>query len=143
MPYCTLSDIEKHLQTSDIVQLTNDAGGATIDQAVVDEAILAAGDLIDGYVGGLYALPFDSPPGILQRLAVTLAIWELYNRRTFLTVSPELKKRRDEALETLELIRNGKLKLGLPAPGNAGRKMVLVSKSDEDRVFPSSLLDRM
>ncbi|MBR6126271.1 DUF1320 domain-containing protein, partial [bacterium] len=60
MEYCTIEDIETHISTPILIQLTNDDGGETVDREVASEAIVYSSAIIDGYLRGRYTLPLDT-----------------------------------------------------------------------------------
>lgn len=144
MGYCALADIEKHLQTSDLVDLTDDEGTGEVDAEVVAEAIATADALIDGYLGGRYAVPLATVPALVQRLSVDLAIFALYDRKKFLDVPEQLRETRKNAVELLKGIQRGEILLGLTADSTAAASGdILTNKTSADRIFPSDVLGLM
>ena len=115
MAYCTQADITKQITENQLIQLTDDADAGVVDTAVVDDAIAAADDVIDGYCAQRYTVPFSPTPGIINKISVDLAIYNLYSRRAH--AIPELRKERyEQALKMLREIEAGKISLGVPAP---------------------------
>jgi len=144
MGYCTLADIQRHLQASDLVDLTDDAGTGEIDETVVTEAIAAADALIDGYISGRYAVPLATVPALVMRISVDLAIVALYERKKFLDVPDQLRETRKNAVDLLKAIQRGDVLLGLAAGSTeATTGNVLTNKTAADRTFTAELLDLM
>ena len=53
MTYCNSNDIEIQIGTNSLVQLTNDdSSQQTVDNVVVEEALIYSSTLIDGYLRG-------------------------------------------------------------------------------------------
>lgn len=84
--------------------------GEIVD-AVLDAAILDAASAINGYIGGVYALPIaGAPPDPLPRLCKDIARYHLYD-----DIVPEtVKQRYDDAIALLRDIAVGKFALKLP-----------------------------
>ena len=79
--YCTLDDIKKQVQETTLIEITDDALSGQINTDVINETILYASTLIDGYLRGRYTLPLQSIPEIIKLTAVDLAVYRLYSRR--------------------------------------------------------------
>ena len=143
MSYCTVVDIQNIVPEQDLIELTDDTlPPAMVDQDRVDRAISDAGELIDGSLRGRYTLPLTPVPGLINTLAVDLAIYRLYSRRIKLTPPEVVGERHKEALKLLEQIRSGRISLGTenvggdPTP-NAGGPQISVP----DRVFSRETLE--
>jgi phage gp36-like protein len=116
--YCTLADIRATVPESDLIQLTDDAiSPVVVNQVNVDRAITDAGELIDGYLRGRYALPLSPVPGLLNTLAADVAIYRLYARRIKLTPPEGVTERYKNALKILEQIQADKISLGSESSG--------------------------
>jgi phage gp36-like protein len=118
--YCTLDDLKKKVPEETIVELTDDAGTGAIDQGQVDEAIEAASDEIDLYIGKVAKLPIaqDQIPPMLRSLAAELAVYHLYSRKQ--RELPEVRKDRyKNAVRLLEKVLDGKISIGLEPPPEA------------------------
>jgi phage gp36-like protein len=137
MAYATLDDLKAQLDELTLIQLTDDEGAGSINQSRAERAIADAQVEIDGYLGGRYTLPLEDPvPESLRRLAVELAIYNLYARRG--TV-PEIRaERKKECVRFLEALGTGRISLGLdPEPAGGGQR-VLTARCGEDRIFTIS-----
>jgi phage gp36-like protein len=113
MAYCTLADID--VPEKDLIELTDDNNVGVVDQAVIDKAIAAAGELIDGYLRGRYTLPLDPLPGLLKTLALDIVIYRIYTRRVRLAPPEALTDRYKNSLKLLDQIATGKISLGTEA----------------------------
>ena len=87
--YCTSQDIETQISTPTLIQLSSDNGQDAIDQVVVEEAIIYASTLIDGYLRGRYNLPLNTHFPLLRVLCIDISIYRLYSRRVY-TEIPEV-----------------------------------------------------
>ena len=141
--YCTLADIQSTVPENDLIELTDDSlPPATVDQVKVDRAISDAGELIDGSLRGRYSLPLAPVPGLINTLAVDLAIYRLYSRRIKLSPPEVVGERHKEALKLLEQIRSGRISLGTentggdPTPDAGGPQI-----SVPNRIFSRETLE--
>ena len=115
MPYALLADMAARYGETELVQLTDRMGDGVVDAALVDQALLDAGAVIDGYLAGRYTLPLASVPAILVGYACDLARARLYT-----DAAPEIVlKRESDALKFLALAAQGKINLGAsPEPAS-------------------------
>lgn len=143
MPYCTLDDIKKAIPEQNIVQLTDDTGAGTLDQAKVDDAIAYAEQLIDGYLRGRYTLPLSTIPGLIKMLSVDLAVFHLYSRRFELEMSESMMAKYKNAVKLLEQIQKGLVTLGIEsADTGPGQGHYKTNKTAEDRTFSKDVLEQ-
>jgi phage gp36-like protein len=122
MAYITNADVEQRLGHLAYVQLTDDAGTGSADEAIVTEARSGAEGEMDSYLGRCYAVPVslaDYPElaGVLTSAALDLVEYRLHARRT--TVPPEVKAKHDAALRWLQGIAGGEAVL--PTIGEPAR----------------------
>ncbi|MEM5788999.1 MAG: DUF1320 domain-containing protein [Syntrophobacteraceae bacterium] len=114
MSYSTISDIKNQIEDARLVQLTDDEGLGTINEARVARAIADADEEIDGYVGARHTVPLSPAPAILRKMSVDIAIYNLYSRRDEV---PESRATRYEgAIKFLEQVALGKISLGARDP---------------------------
>lgn len=138
--YADLDKLKALTGERELIQLTDRADVPTgeIDVAVVEAALQAASDLIDGYVAAQYALPLPEVPPMLADLCCDVARWRLYT-----TTPPEhVQKRHDEAVKTLRDLSIGRVKLPIAAGTAAeppGRDQVMVIESEPRRFSRSSM----
>jgi phage gp36-like protein len=135
MPYSMVEDIKKMLPEELIVQLTDDEAAGSINQARVEEAIAQADAEIDSYCGERYSVPFASPPEIVRKLSVDIAIYNLYSR--LVREMPGVRAERHRAsVRQLEAISKGLVSLGVdPAPGASKDGRAETNRADGDNVF--------
>lgn len=144
MAYCTLDDLKKYLPEEDLVQLTDDAGTGAIDPAKTAEAIAAADALIEGYTRGRYVVPFDPVPDLIRQLSARLTLYELFNRKQALKVPDQIRKTYEDQLNLLDRLRKGEVTLNVTAVSAGGvASDYRTSKTDSDRIFTKTTLDRM
>lgn len=107
MDYCTIDDIEIHLSTSTLIQLTSDDGQETVNRDIADEAILYSSALIDGYLRGRYTLPLNVHFPLLRILAIDISIHRLYSRRMRNEMPEVIENNYKNAIATLRDIQKG------------------------------------
>ena len=98
---------------AELIQRTDRAEPPTgeIDDDVLDSAITDATSVIDGYLGGVYALPIAGPsPDPLPRLCKDIARYMLYDDM----VPETIQQRYDAAIALLKDIASRKFALPLP-----------------------------
>lgn len=115
MPYATLDDLIARFGELELIQLSDAATPGLIDDAVVARALADADAIVDGHLGGRYALPLAAVPPMLVNVACDLARARLYK-----DVLPEaVESRRAEAMRYLELLGKGAITLGAsPEPAS-------------------------
>lgn len=145
MMYCTVDDLRAHLPERRLIEVSDDVhpnSAGEVQASVVDAAIQSAGALIDSYVGQRYPLPLSTVPDILRRIAVNLAVCDLYDRVTEMQTTEGMRDRRKEATRLLELILDGKITLGLPkSADNANSLFAAVSHRRQE--FSDRRLSRL
>ena len=109
--YCTIEDIEKQTSSPTLIQLSSDDGQETINRVIVEEAILYASTLIDGYLRGRYSLPLDTHFPLLRIIAIDLAIYRLYSRRMKNEMPEVIESAYKNAVSTLRDIQKGVISL--------------------------------
>ncbi|MBM4285812.1 MAG: DUF1320 domain-containing protein [Deltaproteobacteria bacterium] len=93
MGYCTKDDLLTMITQEELAELTAE-GGEVPDFLVVEEAINQAGAEVDAYLGVRYQVPLTPTPAQVKALAVDLAIFHLYSRRSG---APPVRRERYEA----------------------------------------------
>jgi phage gp36-like protein len=139
--YSTLDDIKKLAPEDTLIQLSDDEGLGTINQARVDEAIEQADAEIDSYCGGRYSVPFSTTPDIVKKLSVDIAIYNLYSRKV--EEIPETRAQRyKNAIRQLEAISKGTISLGVdPAPAAPTDSSAETNKPTDTNVFARDKLE--
>lgn len=132
MAYATLQDLITRFSERRLIQLTDrfDPPAEVIDESVTAEALQHAGDLIDGYVRGVYALPFETVPPLLNGLACDIAYFRLFQEPT-----EEARKRYEDALRTLRDIAAGKIKLPVDGGQDAPSRPDVIRSTAQPRRF--------
>ena len=117
--YASLDDLTKQVSEDLLIQLTDDNGIGSINTDVTDMALEAADVEIDGYLGGRYALPLATVPGIVTKQAVDITIYNLYSRRPG-GPADHIQKRYDNAVRFLDRVARGDISLGMDDPEPTG-----------------------
>jgi phage gp36-like protein len=138
MSYATQADLEKLIAPATLVQLADDDHDGVADAGVIAEALEAADDQVNAYVGARYQVPFATTPGVINKVAVDLALYHLYTRRASEAVPEVRQTRYDAALKFLREVLEGKVSLGVqPAPPEdaASQDEISTSSDPSDRAF--------
>lgn len=109
--YCTIDDIEKHTSSPTLIQLSSDDGQEAVNRVVVEEAILYASTLIDGYLRGRYSLPLGTHFPLLRIIAIDLSVYRLYSRRMRNEMPEVIETAYKSAIATLRDIQKGVISL--------------------------------
>ncbi len=124
MAYISNNDIQTRLGSAVYVQLTDDAGTGSANEAVVDEARAGAEGEVDGYLARRYSVPIDlgthpELAGLLKSITLDLAEYRLRLRRP--PVSDEAVQRRKQAEAWLQKVASQDVDLPAktePAPSD-------------------------
>lgn len=107
-------------------------------------AISDADMMIDSYLRGRYDLPLVSTPAEINRISAQLAMCNLYARRREDALPDGIVQRRKDAVEWLKNIQKGIAVLDVAAAvKTAPVNGMTVDKTEDDRMFPDSLLNLM
>lgn len=132
MAYCNLDDIKKMLPEANLVQLTDDEQSGVINEDRIGEAIEQAEGEIDSYLQGRYAVPISPVPSLINKLAVDIAIYNLYSR-----IPEEIPSTRAEryknAVRILEGIAKGLISIGAEEPAASDQDQARIEA--KDRIF--------
>lgn len=143
MAYCTLTDVQRRLPSLFINVLTNDAGGNTLVQEPFDEAVEDADSLINSYLRSRYAVPFATTPKVVNRIAVDLVIYFLYQRKSDMEMTDAIRARYKDSISLLEGIQTGRVNIDdVPSGETVIPAIVKTNKTSADRMFGRSVLDR-
>jgi phage gp36-like protein len=112
MAYASQAELETRFGTDELVQLTNRAGGTTIDPAVVASALDGASAEIDGYLAVRYATPVAPVPTSLREACLAIARYKLHGKSAGETVRRDY----DDAVRFLRDIADGRAALAGAAP---------------------------
>lgn len=127
MPYSTYEDIKTDLGISELTRLTNPGGDAP-DETRVAQAINFADLTIDAAVGGRYSLPLAAENvGILRKISMDFAIYNLYSASYSKTSPPEtVYLRKKESAALLAKVSAGDIAL----PAEAVRPPFIITNAD-------------
>jgi phage gp36-like protein len=119
--YCTSDDLTRLLPASELLDLADDTGAASLDdpgvQAVLAEAVDQADREIDAYVGMVKSVPLDPVPPLVANLSAKCAVHGLYIRRPGLSIPDSIAEAYRQALQMLGRIAAGQLSLGQKEDG--------------------------
>ena len=135
MAYSAQSDITEQISESDLIELADDTGVGAVDASVVARAIADADGEIDSYCGSRYAVPFSPVPVMIRKLAVDIAVYNLYTRRAVLKLPEERQKRYENAVRFLRDLAKGIISLGADAPAEPDSGKPQATSSKDDRIF--------
>jgi phage gp36-like protein len=107
--YCTTSDLIDRFSESELIALTDRDNTGYVDAQIAGAAISDASALIDGYLGGRYALPLSVVPTVLAKICADIARFNLYDN----AVPDVVEKHYNAALAFLKSVGKGEVRLGL------------------------------
>jgi len=134
MAYSLKTDILEQVSEAELVQLTDDAGAGSVDDAVVTRAIADADAEINSYCSARYTVPFSPVPVMIRKCSVDIAIYDLYARRPG-TLPDERKSRYQDAVRFLRDVAASKANLGADAPAEASESGPQATTVKSDRIF--------
>ncbi|MFA5187072.1 MAG: DUF1320 domain-containing protein [Patescibacteria group bacterium] len=137
MSYATQADILLMMESATLINLTDDAGTGAIVEAPVTQALADADAEIDAYVGVKYTVPLDPVPAVVQKIAVDIAIYNLYSRRQ--NMVDVVRDRYLDAIKFLTAVSKGVASLGDEDHPAEGAK-VLTADDNPARMFTRSSL---
>ena len=106
MAYCSEDDLLKMIPQADLADLTLESGEVP-DSLIIIDAISKAAAEIDSYLGVKYVVPLAAPSDQVKALAVDLAIYHLFSRRSI--IPPVWQQRYDAAVAFLKQAAAGQL----------------------------------
>jgi len=135
MDYCTKSDILEQIDEDVLIDLTDDDDVGSVDDDKVTRAISDADEEIDSYCGARHTVPFSTVPGIIRKLSVDIAIYNLYARRR--GAPDDRKERYNNAVRMLRDISRGVISLGADDPEGSppDTNAPEMASTNPDRVF--------
>jgi len=136
MPYATTADLEERLDPKTLAELADDNGDGLADAATLQSVLEDASSEMDLFLAARYAVPLDSPPPVLRRMACDIAIHALFARKRS-AVSPEHATRYANAVKALSEIAAGRLAL----PSVASRAQSDCTREEDERVFSDQSLE--
>lgn len=146
MAYITNADIEERVGSAALVQLADDDGNGVADVGVVDEARLGAEGEVNSYLGRRYAVPISltTHPDLADVLAsITLDLAEYRLRLRRPPVAEDARRRRDQAIEWLTRVAEGRIELPSVATiaANAAKGTIAASIGEKRLLTRDELSD--
>lgn len=139
--YTSLENITGQISESRVIELTDDEQLDVVNSDRVNEAIVSADAIIDGYCSARYIVPFNPVPAIIAKYSLDMAIYNLYSRRV--ETMPEVRDKNNTlAINGLKAIAKGEITLGstaVVAPTTAANTPAVVRTND--RLFTSAKMD--
>jgi phage gp36-like protein len=132
MAYCSLTDLLNMISQEELAQLTSDAGEVP-DSLVAAEAIAWADSEIDASAGRRYPVPLNPVPEVIRGVAVDLALYHLYSRRS--VIPPVRRRRYEEARAFLHRVAAGEAWLAGGDGSATGSGSDPVTMSSAGRLF--------
>ena len=145
MPYCTIADFITTFGEQETVAVTNlyTPGAIAIDETNLEQALIYASAIIDGYIQGRVTLPLAAlqVPAILKACCADIALYRLDRNRC----REEVRIRYEDWIAWLKDVSKGVVNLGLdsqspPESPTSAPDRVYVRSSD--RVFTDSILNQ-
>ncbi|MBF0127684.1 MAG: DUF1320 domain-containing protein [Magnetococcales bacterium] len=117
MAYVTAQEMIDLYGREAITDLTDRADPPTyqIDAGILQRAIDAATELLDGYLGRRYQLPLDTVPVDLQEHARSAVFFNLHRGR-IVGISESVRARYDDAVSWLDKVAKGEILLRAATP---------------------------
>lgn len=126
MSYANAAEMIARYGERELTELTDRVGAGVPDAALLERALSDAATEIDGYLRGRYALPPDTVPALLKRIACDIARYLLAAERA----TDEMRARYEDARKILAAIADGRVRLGLaPAVTDGGGAMEVATGS--------------
>jgi len=113
MPYATQQDIIDQYDENELIIASDKDNLGVPDPVIVEQALIAASNEIDTYVGSRYTLPLVPVPPVLKPLCIDIA---LYKMSTSTGVTEEKRTRYEDAVKLLTKIANGTIVFGKEVP---------------------------
>lgn len=113
MLYTDIEHIIMEMGESELIRITN-PDGSSVDNEKVESAVNAAESLIHAFLYGKYKLPFEFGYDLMvSRICIDISIVNLYQMFSKSILPPiERLRRKAEAIELLDIIARGKIRLG-------------------------------
>lgn len=117
--YISNFELVDELTHQGLALLTGDPTGIVVNQQKVDAAIRMASNLIDTYCYPRYEVPLAPPPNLIIVICISLTIYNLYmfEKREDIISSTVIYRKLD-AVQLLQQIMEGKVKLDIPERGS-------------------------
>lgn len=137
MTYALKADLETRFGADEILQLADRDGSGAVDTGVIDAALADADNEIDGYLAVRYALPLDSTPDLVKRLACDIARYRLWKDRA----SEQVRQGYEDAMNVLKRISAGTVLLSVAGVQSTGN--TAAQPGSRNNVFTDSVFATM
>lgn len=138
MSYATLADLTAQFGDHEVIALTDRNRDGIPDQPLADSALQRASDTMDAYLAARYVLPLAVVPHQLVDVCCDIARYKLCGAEV--TETEAVRLRYKDALKTLELIRDGKIDIGLTVAGQPVEDIASVHVVGGGRLFDRNSL---
>jgi phage gp36-like protein len=134
--YATQADLIDRFGEAEIAQLSDRVTGSTPDADVIGRALADAQAEIDAYLGVRYALPLDTVPPVIVRLAADVARYHLYSGNG----NESVRQRYLDAVGLLKRLASGEVRLDGAAQHPPATGAITVGVRAPRRVFGADTL---
>ena len=149
MGYCTAADVRPMIKDDALNAIINDAYIEDDTEreskiaALIEDAIKDASDEIDGYLAKRYPVPLSNIPGVINKFAKDIAVYNLFSRMGIDEDSREKNylNRYKAATQFLTLLADGKVDIGIVTPQAAAQSGFKIQSSP--RLFSRNTLKGM
>jgi len=131
MPYATPKDVLDRHPLQRIAEVT-DQDAEKVQKRRVGVAVEDASSEIDSYIGKVYPLPLASPPPVLKRICVDIAVYRMMSLLDKESVE-DARRRYEDAIKWLQDIAAGLVELEGVTDLASGNN--IVSFTAPERVF--------
>lgn len=139
--YCTVEDLLQQSSEEFLLKCAADPDTNELDEAVAQQKIIDAQTEIDAYCQAQYPVPFAPVPGIIRKLAVDIALYNLLSKHGYDEEDADviIVKRYQSAIRLLESLAKGTVKLGEAAAGGGANLLApQAAFQNPPRVFSRS-----
>lgn len=152
--YCVVADIKDAITANVLTPLVNDEKASDVDLSnensdqvkriikIIDDTA----EEINGYLRQRYTLPLPQNVGLINKIAIDIAVFYLYHRRSQ-SIPERVQKAYDRRIAQLKDIQKGVISLGIEeetkdTPLNTDGLGCLTNKTSEDKTFTKTMLDK-
>lgn len=140
--YIDFDILKQYIDEPELVNLTDDNNTGIVNIEVLNDMINSAESEVDSYLRDQYPLPLQTPvPKLIESICADITIYNLYKRRKRLDMPESISELYKSAIDNLLKIRRGVIILSLPKNQTAGN--IKINKTEDDRIFPDELLDKL
>ena len=111
MAYTTQTDIETLIPAAHLSDALDDNRDGAADAGLLDSLIATAANAVDAYLGGIFTVPFTTPPAAVKEAALVFACEMIFARRLALDEKNPFSSRANFWRDRLEKIGKGQLPL--------------------------------